>query len=178
MMSLRVVLCFSALCALVAAAALPVVASAAPPDRTLRNDRVGYTLTYPGTWRLATQVVATQFATGGACQSVRVVDDAGTAEVHHSFVQICSRRLTDGSSLAGFMRSTYGGGLSKLFVATRLGGMPAYRTRTGPDNRTFFVQANGYRLQLVAAVATRPSLRAKRLAQLAGILASFSLKRL
>jgi hypothetical protein len=147
-----------------------------PPLRTLKNEHVGYSLSYPRGWKVAAQVVATQFATGAKCQSVRVVDlpaKTNPTAVRQSFVQICWRR-DGGRSLAAFMRATYGRKLANLFARTRLGGVPAYRTRDGKRSRTFFLQANGYRLQLVATVSTTPTRRAKRLAQVNRILASLA----
>jgi hypothetical protein len=106
---------------------------------------------------------------------MRIVDRPGPSEVRQSFVQICSKRVTDGLTLARFMRKTYGRRLSNLFAMTRLGGVPAYRTRSGRLNRTLFLQTQEYRLQLVAGVVAAPTRRAKRLAQVNRILASFSL---
>jgi hypothetical protein len=79
-----------------------------------------------------------------------------------------------GWSLAAFMRRTYGSRLSRLFTKTTLGGLPAYRTRSGSRNQTFFVQTKRYRMQIVASVVAAPAQRAKRLAQVKRILASFS----
>jgi hypothetical protein len=59
-----------------------------------------------------------------------------------------------------------------------LGGVPAYRTKTGSTNRTFFVQTKkGYRLQILTAVVAAPAKRRIRIAQVNRILASFSLTR-
>jgi hypothetical protein len=142
----------------------------------LKNERVGYSLSYPRGWNVAAQVVATQFAAGAKCQSVRVVDmPAKTpAGVSQSFVQICWRS-DGGTSLSAFMRATYGPKLSKLFARTLFGGVPAYRTRGGNRNRTFFLQANGYRLQVVATVNTTPTRRTRRLKQVNRMLASFTI---
>ena len=150
----------------------------AKPTRTLTNERVGYSLSYPRAWRVATKVVATQFAAGARCQTVRVVDRAGLAEVRQSLVQLCWKPVNDGSSLAGFMRRTYGGRLDDFFVRVRLGGVPAYRTRTARTNRTFFVQTKrGYRLQILATVVAAPAKRSSRIAQVDRILAGLSLTR-
>jgi hypothetical protein len=145
--------------------------------RTLRNDTVGYTLSYPRGWKVAGKVVATQFAIGARCQSVRVVDSRGLAQVRQSFVQLCWKRVTDGSSLAEFMRRTYGRRLGTLFERTTLAGGPAYRTRGPRTNRTFFVQSATHRIQLVAAVVAAPARRATRLAQVNRILRSLTLER-
>lgn len=143
------------------------------PWRTLKNERIGYSLSYPSGWRVVGKVVATQFAAHTRCQSVRIVDRAAPAEVRQAVVQICSRRIRPGSSLAAFMRRTYGSRLSHLFAKTTLGGVPAYRTRSGSTNRTFFLQTKRYRMQVVASVVEGRAKRATRLAQVKRILASF-----
>jgi len=153
-------------------------ATQAPRLRTLTNDRIGYSLSYPRAWRIAAKVVATQFAARTRCQTVRVVDRAGLAEVRQSFVQLCWKPINDGSSLDGFMRSTYGSRLGQLFMRASLGGVPAYRTKTGSTNRTFFVQTKkGYRLQILTAVVAAPTKRRIRIAQVNRILASLSFTR-
>jgi hypothetical protein len=154
-----------------------------PPTRTLENDTVGYSLRYPRGWKITGQVVATAYAKGADCQSVRVVDfapppSAGpSAQVRQSFVQICWRRVTDGSSLEEFMRSTYGDRVLEIFEKTSLGGARAYRTKGAIGNRTFFLQNDRYRLQVVATVTNEPAKSATRLAQVGRILGSFSLER-
>ena len=144
--------------------------------RTLTNDVVGYSLSYPRAWKLTGRVVATQFASGARCQSVRFVDRATPSEVRQSFVQSCWKPVTDGSSLDTFMRKTYRSRLSKFFTQTRLGGVPAYRSRTAQSNRTFFLQTKDYRVQLIAAVVAGPARRALRLSQVNRILASLSVR--
>ncbi len=176
-MRVRFVLCCS-ICVVGLMRGEPLLAETAPPTRSLQNERVGYALSYPRRWIVTGQVVSTEFAARAACQSVRVVDNAGQAEVRQSFVQICWRRVTDRSSLDQFMRKIYRNRLSKLFGKTELGGVHAYRSRNGAANRTFFVQARAYRVQLVATVVAQPAARANRLAQVNRILASFTLKRL
>jgi|SRR5919109_5220059 hypothetical protein len=151
--------------------------SGAPGWRTLSNDVVGYSLSYPRGWKVAGRVVATQFASGAKCQSVRVVDRATPSEVRQSLVQSCWRRVTDGSSLDSFMRKTYRGRLSRFFTKTTLGGVPAYRSRTAKSNRTFFLQARDYRVQIIAAVVAGPARRALRQSQVNRILASLSVGR-
>lgn len=145
--------------------------------RTLRNDLVGYSLSYPRAWRVIGRVVATQFASGASCQSVRIVDGGGLSEVRQSFVQSCWKRVKDGASLAAFMRQTYGSRLSTFFAATTLGGVPAFRSRTAKGNRTFFFQTESYRVQIIAVVVAAPARRAARLRQVNRILASFSVRR-
>jgi hypothetical protein len=146
----------------------------AQPWRTLKNERVGFSLSYPPRWKIAGKVVATQFAAAARCQSVRVVDRAGPSEVRQSIVQVCWKPITGDTSLDAYMRKTYGRRLPSFFVKTRLGGVPAYRSRTGTKNRTFFLQTNDYRMQVVAAVAAGPLRRAARVAQVNRILASLT----
>jgi hypothetical protein len=149
------------------------------PTRTLKNAQAGYTLTYPRGWEIGREVVATQFGAGAKCQSVVVVDspaDAGPADVRQSFVQLCWRPVTGGTSLAAYMRKTYRAQLPRLFRKTRLGGVRGYRSKGSPASRTFFVQGHGHRLQVVATVDTVPSRRVKRQAQVNRILASFRLE--
>jgi heme A synthase len=145
--------------------------------RTLRNARVGYSLSYPTGWKVAGKVVATQFAAHARCQSVRIVDRAAPSEVRQTVVQICWTRITEGSSLAVFMRRTYGRWLSHLFARTTLGGVPAYRTRSGSRNRTFFLQTKRYRMQILTSVVEGPAKRTTRSAQVKRILASFTVAR-
>ncbi|HEX2344185.1 MAG TPA: hypothetical protein VHI98_27185 [Vicinamibacterales bacterium] len=146
----------------------------AQPWRTLKNERVGFSLSHPPRWKIAGKVVATQFVAAARCQSVRVVDRAGPSEVRQSIVQVCWKPITGDTSLDAYMRKTYGRRLPSFFVKTRLGGVPAYRSRTGTKNRTFFLQTNDYRMQVVAAVAAGPLRRAARVAQVNRILASFT----
>ena len=153
----------------------PSAASDAQKWRTLTNDRVGYSLSYPAAWRVTGKVVATQFAAGASCQTVRIVDAASPSFVRQSFVQLCSKPIADGSSLAAFMRRTYGARLSSFFVRTTLGGEPAYRSRGQNANRTFFVQSADHRIQIVAGVVASPARRPARLAQVNRILRSFSI---
>jgi hypothetical protein len=147
----------------------------AQPWRTLKNDRVGYSLSYPRGWRITGKVVATQFSAAARCQSVRVVDRVTPIEVRQSLVQICWKPATGATTLDAYMRTTYGTRLFDLFTKTRLGGVPAYRTKTGTSSRTFFLQTKDYRLQIVTGVVAAPARRAKRVAQVNRILASFSL---
>jgi hypothetical protein len=151
-----------------------------PPGHTLRNDRVGYTLSYPRGWKVAREVVSTAFAADASCESVRVVDFAPPTTVRsgkilQSFVQICAKRVRDGSSLDKFMRETYGRAMSS-FEKTRLGGLPAYRTKDGSANTTFFLQTPKHRLQVVGAVVADSGKRARRLAQVQRILSSLSFR--
>jgi hypothetical protein len=170
---MRWVLTCAALCAL-AAGGSSAGSPQARPWRTLTNDRVGYSLSYPPRWKIGNKVVATQFAAAARCQSVRFVDRAGPSEVRQSIVQVCWKAVIGDTSLDSYMRKTYGRRLSSFFVKTTLGGVPAYQSRTGTKNRTFFLQTNDYRLQVVAGVAAGPLRRAVRVAQVNRILRSFS----
>lgn len=153
---------------------------AAPARRTLRNPAVGFSLSFPRSWKVAGQVTATEFAAGSACQSVRVVDfqpsaDSGPgAQVLQSFVQMCWKRLSGGESLAAFMDRTYGEKAAGLFERTELGGAPAYRTKGDGHDATIFLQTDAHRIQIVASVVAEPTKRALRRTQVQRILASFS----
>jgi hypothetical protein len=152
----------------------------APAGRTLRNTAVGFSLPIPRGWKVVGQVVATEFAAGAVCQSIRVVDfepgaDAGPgAKVLQSFVQICWMRLSGGESLAGFVEKTYGGKSAGLLERTELGGVPAYRTKGTGLNATIFLQTDAHRIQIVAAAVAEPTTRIARHAQVRRALASFS----
>lgn len=151
-------------------------------SRTLRNTSVGFSLSIPRGWKMTGQVVATEFAAGAACQSVRIVDfepraDAGPgAKVLQSFVQICWKRLSGDESLAGFVEKTYGGKSAGLLERTELGGVPAYRTKGNGLNATIFLQTDAHRIQIAAAVVAEAKKRIARQAQVQRILASFSVK--
>jgi hypothetical protein len=153
---------------------------AAPANRILRNASVGFRLTYPRSWKVVRQVVATEFAVGAACQSVHVIDlqpppNSGPgAKVLQSLVQVCWKRLSGRESLAEFVERTYGGRASGLLERTELGGVPAYRTKGNGLNATIFLQTDAHRIQIVAAVVAEPQKRIARQAQVQRILASFS----
>jgi hypothetical protein len=152
----------------------------APAKRILRNTAVGFRLAYPRDWKIARQVVATEFAAGAACQSVRIVDSAPDpasgpgAKVLQSFVQICWKRVSGDESLAEFVEKTYGGRASSLLERAELGGIVAYRTRGNGLHTTILLQTTSHRVQIVTAVVAEPSRRAARRAQVERILASFS----
>lgn len=156
-----------------------VEAPTAAADRILRNTSVGFRLTVPKGWIVTRQLVATQFAVGAACQSVRIVDfqpapDSGPgAKVLHSFVQLCWRRVR-GDSLTAFIETTYGERAASLFEKTELGGVPAYRTKKNGLDATVFLQTDAYRIQVVTALVADAAKRNARRVQLQGILASFS----
>ena len=176
-MGARFIVWSAAVCAVALGCATgnqPSAASDVQKWRTLTNDRVGFSISYPRAWHVTGKVLATQFAVGAPCQTVRVVDYTSPSFVRQSFVQLCWRRITEGSSLAAFMRRTYGARLSRFFVSTRLGGVPAYRSRGQQANRTFFVQTAEYRIQIVAGVVASPARRPARLAQVNRILRSLS----
>jgi hypothetical protein len=153
----------------------------APANRILRNSTVGFRLTYPRSWHVGRQVVATEFAAGAACQSVQVVDfrpppgSGPGAQALQSFVQICWRRLSGGDSLADFVEKTYGRKASSLFERIELSRVPAYRTKGPGPNATIFLQTDAHRLQIVAGVVAAPKNRPVREAQVRRILASFAL---
>ena len=148
--------------------------------RTLTNSSVGFSLGIPPGWKVTGQVVATEFAAGAACQSVRIVDlqpppDSGPgAKVLQSFVQICWKRLSGGESFARFVEKTYGERATELLERTELDGVPAYRTKGDGPNLTIFLQTDDHRIQIVASVVAEPMERALRRAQVQRILASFS----
>jgi hypothetical protein len=171
-----------ALCSVGFACSAAAGEAGSQPTRTLRNAKVGYSLTYPRGWKITRLVQATEFAGGANCQSVRVVDfkppsDAGRGAILQSFVQACWKRRSDGLSLERFMRKTYGARLPAFFARARFGGVPAYRARDRSAGDIVFLQNAGYRLQVVAAVVASPAKRATRLAQVRKILASLSLAR-
>ena len=102
----RFVVWIAAVCAVALGCATgnqPSAASEAQRWRTLTNDRVGFSLSYPSAWRVSGKVVATQFAAGASCQTPRIVDYTSPSFVRQSFVQLCWKRITDGSSIALFM---------------------------------------------------------------------------
>ena len=151
--------------------------------RVVRNSKVGYSLFYPEGWSVTGQVVATEFAVDAPCRSVRVVDfepppDAGPgAEVLQSFVQVCWKPLSDGSTLHEFMRSTYGAAYLELFRRLELGGVLAYRRSEGGGSTTTFLQTGEHRIQVVSAVRAAPDKRAKRLMETGRVLARLVLAR-
>jgi hypothetical protein len=152
-------------------------------NRILRNTSVGFSLSIPRGWKLTGQVVATEFAAGAACQSARVVDfqpppgSGPGAKMLQSFVQICWKRVRDGSSLDEFMRKTYGRRLSELFRQASVAATRAYSTKVVNGSTTIFLQTPTYRLQIAAAAVARSAKRDERLAQVQRVLASLVLRR-
>jgi hypothetical protein len=86
----------------------------------------------------------------------------------HSLVQVCARPSGD-SSLEQFMRHTYGDAFDDEFDATRVAGLPSYRS-IEQDNSTIFLQTADHRLQIVTAVVAAPDKRPQRLADVRDIL--------
>jgi hypothetical protein len=155
-----------------------------PAYRLLRDGVVGYSLRYPRDWKLARRPAgATAFAKGARCRSVEIVDfappsgsgQAGPA-ILHSFVQVCAKRVKDGLSIDEFMRRTYKDVLSKQFATTKFAGVRAYRSRL-EDQDLIFLQTDAYRIQIYTAVVADREKRAKRQAQVRGVLGSFTLVR-
>jgi hypothetical protein len=162
----------------------PAAAGSSPSSSSrLENREVGYSLLYPGDWQVRGQVLAAEFAVGSACESVEVVDfeppdGSGSAGlVLHSLVQICSKPITDASSLDDFMSRTYGAGFRARFRSVEMGGVAAYEAANVESDRTIFLQTSVYRLQLLAAVVADADKRAERRAQVQEILESFSLSK-
>jgi hypothetical protein len=180
-------------CLFLAVGALIGAMAPSPPDAAgssesapasigrLENIAVGYSLHYPAGWRIASQVVATEFASAARCESVSVVDSeppAGSGpapSVLRSFVQICARPATDGLSLDEFMRRTYGPALLRSFSAAQLGSRPGYRADSGAAQTTIFLQTRAHRLQIVTGVKAGADLEARRAAEVRAILDSFSI---
>jgi hypothetical protein len=152
-------------------------------NRILRSTSVGFRLTYPLGWKVVRQVVATEFAAGAVCKSVRIVDfepppDSGPgAQVLQSFVQLCWKRVSGGESLTEFVEKTYGDRASRLLERIELGRLSAYRTKGNRLNTTIFLQTDAHRLQIVAVVVAEPAKVSLRRAQVQRILESFSLTR-
>lgn len=156
-----------------------LISSPLPPKR-LQNKELGYSLLYPADWQVRGQVVATEFASGARCESVEIIDSpvlpepGSTALVLRSFVQICSKRLTDTASLDEFMGESYGGGFRARFHPVEIGGIAAYEMVSGGANTLIFLQTNKHRFQIVAAVVARAGEEAKRAAQVQQTLRSLS----
>lgn len=149
----------------------------------LEDSKVGYILFYPTDWQVKGKVIATEFANGTQCQSVEVVDAAPPPEAGpaafmlHSFVQVCSKLLTDSSTLNDFMRQTYGDAFTAQFQTTEVGGLRAYQTTTKDFDTIIFLQTNNYRIQIVTSVKAPSEKQSKRISQVQEILDSFSLEK-
>ena len=149
-----------------------------PGFQMLTNPAAGYRLIFPDDWQLRRKVVATEFATTAECQAVEIVDyqppEGSAALILHSLVQICALPLEYALSLEQFMLQTYGNLTGEPFVQVEFSGHPAYRSRKeGPDTTIFF-QTEGYRIQIVSAVAAGPEVFSVRTAQVQAILESFT----
>jgi hypothetical protein len=167
--------------------ARPDVSTAATQTETastggiLVDDEVGYSLSYPRTWKVAGALVATQFGAGADCRSVEIVDrepppDAGPgAQVLSSLVQVCSRRLTDGPRLEEFLRRTYDEAILARFRRTKVGGARAFTTGAAVNSITF-LETDAHRLQVVTAVVADPAEREQRITEVEAVLESFSLR--
>jgi hypothetical protein len=148
--------------------------------KRLEDRQVGYTLLYPGDWSAEGQVAATEFAIGGRCRSVRVVDyepppaSGPGAQVRQSFLQVCAKPIRRGESLEEFMRQTYGGSLAKRFEMADFNGLAAYQTRAGEHTRTIFSEIKDYRIQIYVSIIADLKKYGTRQSQIERILASFS----
>jgi len=153
---------------------------AATPLKRLDDAEAGYTLVYPADWVLEGQVVASDFASGARCRSVRKVDfapppDSGAAApVQHSFVQVCAKPLSSVGSLEDFMSRTYGAALDALFEKTRINGLEVYQSRQQQAARMLFAQLAEHLVQIIATVEAEPSRHPERRIQVDAILASFA----
>ena len=153
---------------------------AAAQWKRLDDAEAGYTLYYPSDWLVEGQVVASEFASGAHCRSVRIVDfapppDSGAAApIQHSFVQVCARPASSLGSLEAFMNLTYGDRLDVLFEKTQVNRLVVYDTGQRQGMRMLFAELAGHVVQIIASVETEPARRPERRAQVEKILASFS----
>ena len=122
----------------------PVLTATAPAQwKHLEDPAVGVSLYYPPDWSVDGQAVATQFAAGARCRSVRIIDfeappDSGAmAPMEHSFVQVCAKPLEQNDSLDQYMRRAYRESIKQIFVITDLNGIRAYRTKGQGPFRPF-----------------------------------------
>jgi hypothetical protein len=158
----------------------PPLAMQVPRRGRLDNREVGYSLLYPGDWQFKGNVVATEFATAAACESVVIVDfqpppGSGPAVfILHSFVQICAKPLADNLMLEEFMRQTYGHTFFTSFRRTNLAGLAGYQIERDGLNTTIFLQTNRHRIQIVTAVVASPEKQAQRVTEVQEILHSLS----
>jgi hypothetical protein len=151
--------------------------SAAPPR--LADPVAGWSVVVPSGWRTGGAVVATAFARGARCRSTSIVDrvDAGGPgpSVSRSFVQICTRPVTDGRTLTSFLAATYGPGFAVQFAPAAIGGRLAYRSRRS-DPELAFLQTRSHRLQLASSATREQELRERRRAQVAEVLRSLRVR--
>lgn len=145
------------------------------------DEQVGWSIERPPGWREHGAIQATAFAAGARCRSAVIVDrqppsGSGPAApgVERSLVQVCARPRSDELSLEAWMQREYRAGFGD-FVATDLGGRPAFRA--GPLDRaaTVFTQTSTHRLQIVTSAQARPALLDRRRSQVRRIVASLTL---
>jgi len=147
----------------------------------LEDPTVGFSLDYPPDWSVDGQAIATQFAVGARCRSVRIVDfeppaDSGAAApMEQSFVQVCAKPLDQNDSLDQYMHRIYGDSLEQAFVITDLNGTRSYQEKGKGRSRTIFTQNRIGLIQIVTAVATSPDKFSERQAQVERILESLAL---
>jgi hypothetical protein len=163
-----------------------VVSPAAPEDwKYLEDPVIGFSLHYPADWLIDVQVVATQFAVGAHCRSVRFVefeppaDSGAAAPMQQSLVQVCAKPLKQDNSLDQYMHRVYGESLRQTFVIMDFGGdfsgTRSYQTKAEGQSKTIFTQNRNILLQITAAVAASPEKLPERQAQVERILGSLAL---
>lgn len=150
------------------------------PWNRLNDTEAGYTLVYPADWSLEGQVVASDFALGARCRSVRVVDFApppgsgAAAPMLHSFVQVCAKPTSSVGALEAFMKLTYGDRLDVSFKKTQINRLAVYETRQQEPIRMLFVEIAEHIVQIIAVVEAEPARRPERRTQVETILESFA----
>jgi hypothetical protein len=155
--------------------------SAGGPWHRLTDPSIGFSLCYPADWSVGGQVIATQFAVGAKCRSVRMIDfapllDSGAAAaIEQSLVQVCAKPLEADGSLDQYMRRVYGDSLEDAFAITDLNGTPSYQSAGQGKTSTIFAQFRNSLIQIVATVAASPKRTPERQAQVKKILESFAL---
>ena len=176
---LTLALLLSILCGIVTIAEARDCSAGSSWER-LTDPSIGFSLCYPADWSVGDQVIATQFAAGARCRSVRVIDfapppDSGAAAaMEQSLVQICANPLETDDSLDQYMRRVYGDSLEDAFAITDLNGTPAYQSAEGGHTRTIFAQFRNSLIQIVATVAASPERTPERQKQVEKILESFA----
>jgi hypothetical protein len=160
----------------------PTTSQGAPAQwKHLEDPAVGFSLDYPANWSVEGQAIATQFAVGARCRSVRLIDfesppDSGAAApMQQSFMQVCAKPLEQHDSLDQYMQRVYGASLDQTFEIKDLNGARTYQAKIQGYTRTIFAQAKDGLIQIVASVATSPDKFPERKAQVERILASLSL---
>jgi hypothetical protein len=146
----------------------------------LEDPAVGFSFYYPPDWSVEEQTVATQFAEGARCRSVRLIDfepppDSGAAApMEQSFVQVCAQALEKNDSLDQYMQRVYGESLKQIFVIADLNGTRTYQANGRGQTKTIFAQTRSGLIQVVASVATSPEKFPERQAQVERILESLT----